>query len=196
MSLHFSWITNKAGCCVSVNCDDDLSSGGSVNLVSEPPPLPPLTMASKAESVASVTSQCSFSSTIVHVGDKKPPESGGHRQHTHSPQVLAKNMTRSLKFFVCFCFPKLSDLTIHLEWEREVFLFTGPVYTTPEIFINGYLFSNLPVLNPDKLLKYPCPSLGGENLHKNNINYLERTSYLALRVLSNLFFFISWFYLS
>ncbi|KAM9717742.1 period circadian protein homolog 1b isoform 2-T3 [Menidia menidia] len=51
------------------------SKGGSVNLVGEPPPLPPLTMATKAESVASVTSQCSFSSTIVHVGDKKPPES-------------------------------------------------------------------------------------------------------------------------
>ncbi|KAK9524780.1 hypothetical protein VZT92_017148 [Zoarces viviparus] len=51
------------------------NTGGSVNLVSEPPPLPPLTTATKAESVASVTSQCSFSSTIVHVGDKKPPES-------------------------------------------------------------------------------------------------------------------------
>uniref|UniRef100_A0A673ZVM6 Period circadian clock 1a n=1 Tax=Salmo trutta TaxID=8032 RepID=A0A673ZVM6_SALTR len=31
--------------------------------------------APRAESVVSVTSQCSFSSTIVHVGDKKPPES-------------------------------------------------------------------------------------------------------------------------
>ncbi|XP_029381882.1 period circadian protein homolog 1b [Echeneis naucrates] len=51
------------------------NKGGSVSLVGEPPPLPPLTMATKAESVASVTSQCSFSSTIVHVGDKKPPES-------------------------------------------------------------------------------------------------------------------------
>ncbi|XP_036379327.1 period circadian protein homolog 1-like [Megalops cyprinoides] len=38
-------------------------------------PLTPLALHSKAESVASVTSQCSFSSTIVHVGDKKPPES-------------------------------------------------------------------------------------------------------------------------
>ncbi|XP_044273218.1 period circadian protein homolog 1 isoform X1 [Varanus komodoensis] len=38
-------------------------------------PLTPLALPSKAESVASVTSQCSFSSTIVHVGDKKPPES-------------------------------------------------------------------------------------------------------------------------
>ncbi|XP_076792666.1 period circadian protein homolog 1 isoform X4 [Arvicanthis niloticus] len=37
--------------------------------------LSPLALANKAESVASVTSQCSFSSTIVHVGDKKPPES-------------------------------------------------------------------------------------------------------------------------
>ncbi|KAL8177143.1 UNVERIFIED_CONTAM: hypothetical protein K2H54_042602 [Gekko kuhli] len=37
-------------------------------------PLTPLALPSKAESVVSVTSQCSFSSTIVHVGDKKPPE--------------------------------------------------------------------------------------------------------------------------
>nr|KAF6295007.1 hypothetical protein mMyoMyo1_000156 [Myotis myotis] len=37
--------------------------------------LTPLALANKAESVVSVTSQCSFSSTIVHVGDKKPPES-------------------------------------------------------------------------------------------------------------------------
>ena len=59
------------------------SAGGSVSLVGEPAPLPPLTMATKAESVASVTSQCSFSSTIVHVGDKKPPESGGNHQHRH-----------------------------------------------------------------------------------------------------------------
>lgn len=38
--------------------------------------LSPLALANKAESVVSVTSQCSFSSTIVHVGDKKPPEAG------------------------------------------------------------------------------------------------------------------------
>ena len=38
--------------------------------------LSPLALANKAESVVSITSQCSFSSTIVHVGDKKPPESG------------------------------------------------------------------------------------------------------------------------
>ncbi|KAM3875284.1 period circadian protein homolog 2-like [Diretmus argenteus] len=39
-------------------------------------PLTPLALPSKAESVVSITSQCSYSSTIVHVGDKKPqPES-------------------------------------------------------------------------------------------------------------------------
>ncbi|XP_048836627.1 period circadian protein homolog 2 [Brienomyrus brachyistius] len=38
--------------------------------------LTPLALPSKPESVASITSQCSYSSTIVHVGDKKPqPES-------------------------------------------------------------------------------------------------------------------------
>ncbi|XP_015226951.1 PREDICTED: period circadian protein homolog 2 [Cyprinodon variegatus] len=38
--------------------------------------LAPLALHSKAESVVSITSQCSYSSTIVHVGDKKPqPES-------------------------------------------------------------------------------------------------------------------------
>lgn len=39
--------------------------------------LPSLTLPGKAESVVSLTSQCSYSSTIVHVGDKKPqPELG------------------------------------------------------------------------------------------------------------------------
>ncbi|XP_030071508.1 period circadian protein homolog 2 [Microcaecilia unicolor] len=35
-------------------------------------PLAPLALPGKAESVVSFTSQCSYSSTIVHVGDKKP----------------------------------------------------------------------------------------------------------------------------
>ncbi|XP_029506030.1 period circadian protein homolog 1b isoform X1 [Oncorhynchus nerka] len=48
----------------------------SVTPVGDSAGVPPLAMHShKARSVASVTSQCSFSSTIVHVGDKKPPES-------------------------------------------------------------------------------------------------------------------------
>ncbi|XP_061878597.1 period circadian protein homolog 2 isoform X1 [Entelurus aequoreus] len=34
----------------------------------------PLPLPNKPESVVSITSQCSYSSTIVHVGDKKPPQ--------------------------------------------------------------------------------------------------------------------------
>ncbi|RXN32715.1 period circadian -like protein [Labeo rohita] len=72
----------SSSCTASSTSDDDKqqdasgnSKGPSVSLVEESALLPPLAMHSKAESVASVTSQCSFSSTIVHVGDKKPPES-------------------------------------------------------------------------------------------------------------------------
>lgn len=36
--------------------------------------LTPLALQSKAESVVSITSQCSYSSTIVHVGDHKKPQ--------------------------------------------------------------------------------------------------------------------------
>lgn len=71
----------SSSCTASSTSDDDKqdtpnnAKGPSVTLVGESTPLPPLALHSKAESVASVTSQCSFSSTIVHVGDKKPPES-------------------------------------------------------------------------------------------------------------------------
>lgn len=44
-------------------------------VVSSPLAPLPLLPPSKAESVVSITSQGSFSSTIVHVGDKKPPDS-------------------------------------------------------------------------------------------------------------------------
>uniref|UniRef100_A0A3Q3W2Q7 Period circadian protein homolog 2 n=1 Tax=Mola mola TaxID=94237 RepID=A0A3Q3W2Q7_MOLML len=56
----------------SSNSDDDKKGPAAV----VGGPLAPLTLPSKAESVVSITSQCSYSSTIVHVGDKKPqPES-------------------------------------------------------------------------------------------------------------------------
>ncbi|XP_030634610.1 period circadian protein homolog 2 [Chanos chanos] len=49
-------------------------------------PLTPLPLPSKPESVVSITSQCSYSSTIVHVGDKKPqPESEIIEELTESP---------------------------------------------------------------------------------------------------------------
>lgn len=72
----------SSSCTASSTSDDDKqqeapgnAKGPSVSLVDDSALLPPLALHNKAESVASVTSQCSFSSTIVHVGDKKPPES-------------------------------------------------------------------------------------------------------------------------
>uniref|UniRef100_A0A672Q6Z6 Period circadian protein homolog 2 n=1 Tax=Sinocyclocheilus grahami TaxID=75366 RepID=A0A672Q6Z6_SINGR len=61
----------------SSNSDEDKQRG--VEKVSKKPPgsgvvspsLTPLALPSKPESVVSITSQCSYSSTIVHVGDKK-----------------------------------------------------------------------------------------------------------------------------
>lgn len=90
----------SSSCTASSTSDDDKqqeaggnNKGGSVSLVGEPPPLPPLTMATKAESVASVTSQCSFSSTIVHVGDKKPPESDIIMEEAPTTPTLAPPTT-------------------------------------------------------------------------------------------------------
>uniref|UniRef100_A0A669AVE8 Period circadian protein homolog 2 n=1 Tax=Oreochromis niloticus TaxID=8128 RepID=A0A669AVE8_ORENI len=69
----------------SSNSDDDKKGLSNMKALKKPPsgaaavvggPLAPLTLPSKAASVVSITSQCSYSSTIVHVGDKKPqPES-------------------------------------------------------------------------------------------------------------------------
>lgn len=92
-----STVKRKCGSYTSTSDDDkeagNKTAGGSVNLVSEPPSLPPLTMATKAESVASVTSQCSFSSTIVHVGDKKPPESDIIMEEAPTPTLPASGRT-------------------------------------------------------------------------------------------------------
>ena len=47
----------------------------------------PLTLPSKADSVVSTPSQCSYSSTIVHVGDKKPQPESGERQRFNTSYV-------------------------------------------------------------------------------------------------------------
>ncbi|XP_074177050.1 period circadian protein homolog 1 isoform X1 [Rhinolophus sinicus] len=85
----------SSSCTASSSSDDDKQKTGPVPMGAKKDPsavlsgegatprkepvvggtLSPLALANKAESVVSVTSQCSFSSTIVHVGDKKPPES-------------------------------------------------------------------------------------------------------------------------
>uniref|UniRef100_A0A8C5E9J7 Period circadian protein homolog 2 n=1 Tax=Gouania willdenowi TaxID=441366 RepID=A0A8C5E9J7_GOUWI len=55
-------------------------------------PLAPLTLLSKAESVVSITSQCSYSSTIVHVGDKKPQPESGDVAEIPAPPALPISM--------------------------------------------------------------------------------------------------------
>ncbi|XP_056322700.1 period circadian protein homolog 1a isoform X3 [Danio aesculapii] len=79
----------SSSCTTSSTSDDDkqregagatqetlvVTEGSKVVPAAPAHPLTPLALHCKAESVVSATSQCSFSSTIVHVGDKKPPES-------------------------------------------------------------------------------------------------------------------------
>uniref|UniRef100_A0A8C1K726 Period circadian clock 1a n=1 Tax=Cyprinus carpio TaxID=7962 RepID=A0A8C1K726_CYPCA len=73
----------SSSCTTSSTSDDDkqregtlvVTEGSKVVPAAPAHPLTPLALHCKAESVVSATSLCSFSSTIVHVGDKKPPES-------------------------------------------------------------------------------------------------------------------------
>lgn len=62
-------------------------------------PLAPLTLPSKAESVVSITSQCSYSSTIVHVGDKKPQPDSGEANVSFSRTFLYNRGLSNLCFF-------------------------------------------------------------------------------------------------
>uniref|UniRef100_A0A672MX09 Period circadian protein homolog 2 n=1 Tax=Sinocyclocheilus grahami TaxID=75366 RepID=A0A672MX09_SINGR len=55
----------------SSNSDEDKQRGKPPGSGVVSPSLTPLALPSKPESVLSITSQCSYSSTIVHVGDKK-----------------------------------------------------------------------------------------------------------------------------
>ncbi|XP_059914297.1 period circadian protein homolog 2 isoform X2 [Gadus macrocephalus] len=64
---------------------DKKPSESAPTVVGAPLPLP---VPDKPESVVSLTSQCSYSSTIVHVGDKKPqPESEIIEEMTDGPQT-------------------------------------------------------------------------------------------------------------
>lgn len=77
--MFHSWSTASVevhNLCVIVTETLVVAEGSKVIPAAPAHPLTPLALHCKAESVVSATSQCSFSSTIVHVGDKKPPESG------------------------------------------------------------------------------------------------------------------------
>uniref|UniRef100_A0A8C5BBX4 Period circadian protein homolog 2 n=1 Tax=Gadus morhua TaxID=8049 RepID=A0A8C5BBX4_GADMO len=90
---------------------DKKPSESTPTVVGAPLPLP---VPDKPESVVSLTSQCSYSSTIVHVGDKKPqPESGNavgaplqERESSYKKlgltrQVLAAHTQKEEQAFLC-----------------------------------------------------------------------------------------------
>nr|VAX54206.1 period circadian clock 1a [Squalius torgalensis] len=76
-------------------------------------PLTPLALHCKAESVVSATSQCSFSSTIVHVGDKKPPESAVHEKEKEKERRSGGSAGKGLTKAV---------LSAHTQQEEQAFL--------------------------------------------------------------------------
>ncbi|XP_042330429.1 LOW QUALITY PROTEIN: period circadian protein homolog 1 [Sceloporus undulatus] len=89
-------------------------------------PLTPLALPSKAESVVSVTSQCSFSSTIVHVGDKKPPESDivmmEEAAPSATPPVPPPSMTPDREQQYRKVGLTKEVLSIHTQKEEQAFL--------------------------------------------------------------------------
>ncbi|KAJ8270199.1 hypothetical protein GJAV_G00111490 [Gymnothorax javanicus] len=95
--------------------------------------LAPLALPSKAESVMSITSQCSYSSTIVHVGDKKPlPESemiedvSGAGEVGEGPVAAPPSSAISLPTQEREAYKKLGltkhVLAAHTQKEEQVFL--------------------------------------------------------------------------
>uniref|UniRef100_A0A669CE07 Period circadian protein homolog 2 n=1 Tax=Oreochromis niloticus TaxID=8128 RepID=A0A669CE07_ORENI len=104
----------------SSNSDEDKQKGSSTTAVvgtSRPLPVP-----NKPESVVSITSQCSYSSTIVHVGDKKPqPESGTVTQNLVPPPCAFSPPSQERE-----CYKKLGltkqVLAAHTQKEEQAFL--------------------------------------------------------------------------
>ncbi|KAI4879914.1 hypothetical protein NFI96_003644 [Prochilodus magdalenae] len=88
--------------------------------------LAPLTLPTKPESVVSITSQCSYSSTIVHVGDKKQPESEIIEDVAESPAPSAPVSMVSPPTVEQGAYRKLGltkqVLAAHTQKEEQVFL--------------------------------------------------------------------------
>ncbi|XP_015999746.2 period circadian protein homolog 2 isoform X2 [Rousettus aegyptiacus] len=84
--------------------------------------LPPLTLPGKAESVVSLTSQCSYSSTIVHVGDKKPqPELETMGDPASGPESLDCSLGQDQEPFRRLGLTK-EVLAAHTQKEEQSFL--------------------------------------------------------------------------
>ncbi|XP_023378696.1 period circadian protein homolog 2 [Pteropus vampyrus] len=84
--------------------------------------LPSLTLPGKAESVVSLTSQCSYSSTIVHVGDKKPqPELETVGDPASGPESLDCGLGQDQEPFQRLGLTK-EVLAAHTQKEEQSFL--------------------------------------------------------------------------
>ncbi|XP_019596503.2 period circadian protein homolog 2 [Rhinolophus sinicus] len=84
--------------------------------------LPSLTLPGKAESVVSLTSQCSYSSTIVHVGDKKPqPELEMVEDPASGPESLDGGLGQDKEAFRRLGLTK-EVLAAHTQKEEQSFL--------------------------------------------------------------------------
>uniref|UniRef100_A0A8C4DBF7 Period circadian protein homolog 2 n=1 Tax=Dicentrarchus labrax TaxID=13489 RepID=A0A8C4DBF7_DICLA len=84
----------------------------------------PLPVPNKPESVVSITSQCSYSSTIVHVGDKKPqPESGTSCQNLGAPPPSAVSPPSQERESYKKLGLTKQVLAAHTQKEEQAFLF-------------------------------------------------------------------------
>ncbi|XP_077413458.1 period circadian protein homolog 2 isoform X2 [Vanacampus margaritifer] len=97
----------------------------------------PLPLPNKPESVVSITSQCSYSSTIVHVGDKKPQQesentedvsgAGEAAECSHNPAQAAPSRAVSPRGQERESYRKLGltkqVLAAHTQKEEQAFLF-------------------------------------------------------------------------
>uniref|UniRef100_A0A673KBQ8 Period circadian protein homolog 1-like n=1 Tax=Sinocyclocheilus rhinocerous TaxID=307959 RepID=A0A673KBQ8_9TELE len=120
----------SSSCTTSSTCDDDkqregtlvVTEGSKVVPAAPAHPLTPLALHCKAESVASATSQCSFSSTIVHAGDKKPPESDIVMME--EPPTTPTPSTSAPPTSITSSMPGLTKavLSAHTQQEEQAFL--------------------------------------------------------------------------
>uniref|UniRef100_A0A665T7N4 Period circadian protein homolog 2 n=1 Tax=Echeneis naucrates TaxID=173247 RepID=A0A665T7N4_ECHNA len=83
----------------------------------------PLPVPNKPESVVSITSQCSYSSTIVHVGDKKPqPESGTVQNPGVPPCAVSPPSHEERESYKKLGLTK-QVLAAHTQKEEQAFLY-------------------------------------------------------------------------
>uniref|UniRef100_A0A8C2ZMD2 Period circadian protein homolog 2 n=1 Tax=Cyclopterus lumpus TaxID=8103 RepID=A0A8C2ZMD2_CYCLU len=82
----------------------------------------PLPVPNKPESVVSITSQCSYSSTIVHVGDKKTQPESGTVQSSRAPLSVVSPPSQERESYKKLGLTK-QVLAAHTQKEEQTFLY-------------------------------------------------------------------------